>query len=161
MAFALETERLSLRLRESGDAPMVLQILGEHPGGTTARLEEIEDRLARQAAAAHEAGFGLLTIRRRRDGEPIGYCGLIVGRGSFDEPEIAYEVLAAHQGHGYATEAARAVVDAAFRTGRRRLWSSVGDWNVASLRVLEKIGFRADHTVTGDAGSIVFMVLDA
>ncbi len=161
MTFALETERLTLRLREPGDAPMVVQILGEHPGGTTARVEDIERRLEQQAATALETGFGLLTIRRRVEGDPIGYCGLIIGRGSFDEPEIAYEILEAHQGRGYATEAAGAVVDAAFGTGRRRLWSSVGDWNLASLRVLEKNGFRHDHTVTGDDGQIVFMVRDA
>lgn len=161
MSFALETERLSLRLREPGDAPMVVQILGEHPGGTTARVEEIERRLEQQAATALETGFGLLTVRRRLEGDAIGYCGLIIGRGSFDEPEIAYEILEAHQGHGYATEAARAVVDAAFKTGRGRLWASVGDWNVASFRVLEKNGFRRDHTVMGDKGPIVFMVRDA
>src|SRR3954466_16088288 len=32
-------------------------------------------------------GLGLLPIERRDTGEFIGYCGLIVGHGSFDEPE--------------------------------------------------------------------------
>lgn len=161
MDFALETERLVLRLREPGDAAMVLAILGEHPGGTTARLDDLEVRLEQQAATARETGIGLLTIRRRVDGDAVGYCGLIIGRGSFDEPEIAYEILEAHQGHGYATEAARAVVDAAFRTGRRRLWATIGDWNTASLRVVEKLGFRRDHTVVIDDRPVVFMVRDA
>ena len=38
------------------------------------------------------AAATLFTIRRRTD-EPLGYCGLIVGRCSLDEPEIAYELL--------------------------------------------------------------------
>ena len=38
-------------------------------------------------------GFGLLGIRRRNEERPIGYCGLIIGRGTVEEPEVAYEVL--------------------------------------------------------------------
>ena len=90
----------------------------------------------------------------------IGYCALIVGRCSLDEPEIAYELLRRFQGFGYATEAAQALVAAAAATGRRRLWSTVGAWNAPSLRVLEKIGFRRDHTITGDRGEIVYLVRD-
>lgn len=86
----------------------------------------------------------------------MGYCGLIVGRCTHDEPEIAYELLRRFHGHGYATEAARAVLEAAFATGRTRIWSTVGAWNTPpSLRVLEKIGFRRDppETVIGDRAS--------
>ncbi|UGT44901.1 GNAT family N-acetyltransferase [Nocardia yamanashiensis] len=86
----------------------------------------------------------MLPIELRSTGEFIGYCGLIVGQGSFDEPEIAYELARRAHGFGYATEAARAVVEAAERTGRRRLWATVREWNTASLRVLEKLGF--DHS---------------
>ena len=43
---------------------------------------------------------------------------------------------------GYATEAGRAVVTWAGEAGYRRLWAAVWDWNVASRRVLEKLGFR-------------------
>ena len=90
----------------------------------------------------------------------IGYCALIVGRCSLDEPEIAYELLRRFHGHGYATEAAQALVVAAAATGRRRLWSTVGAWNTASLRVLEKIGFHRDHTVADDRGEVVYLVRD-
>ena len=89
----------------------------------------------------------------------IGYCGLLVGRASFDEPEIAYE-LPGGRGLGYATEAARAVLDAAFATGRRRVWSTVRAWNAPSFRVLEKIGFHRDHTVIDDQGELVYLVND-
>jgi hypothetical protein len=58
---------------------------------------------------------------RRAEGDQIGYCGLLTGRCSFDEPEIGYELLRRAHGHGYATEAARAVMNAAFATGRQRL----------------------------------------
>jgi RimJ/RimL family protein N-acetyltransferase len=76
---------------------------------------------------------------------------LLIGSGTFDEPEIAFELARRHHGHGYATEAARAVVEAAARTGRHRLWATVREWNVASFRVLEKVGFERSERVTKDA----------
>jgi RimJ/RimL family protein N-acetyltransferase len=107
-----------------------------------------------------EIGIGALAICRRADGDTIGYCALIVGRGSLDEPELAYELLERFHGHGYATEAAGALVAAATATGRRRLWSTVGAWNAPSLRVLEKLGFRRDHSVSDDRGEVVYLVRD-
>lgn len=35
--------------------------------------------------------------------------------------------------------------------GYRRLWAGVRDWNVASRRVLEKLGFRETGRVEPDA----------
>jgi RimJ/RimL family protein N-acetyltransferase len=45
-------------------------------------------------------------------------------------------------GRGYATEAGRAVVTWAREAGFPRLWAGVWSWNVASRRVLAKLGFR-------------------
>jgi RimJ/RimL family protein N-acetyltransferase len=119
-------------------------------------LEEI--RGARESAPGR--GIHLLTLRLRGEDEFLGYCGLIVGRASIEEPEIAYELLRSTHGNGYATEAAAAVVDAARATGRQRLWSTVRAWNTPSFGVLEKLGFRRDHTTTDDRGDLVWNILD-
>jgi len=124
-------------------------------------ITEAERHLAEQNVKAHETGLGFLTIQRRAEEDLIGYCGLLVGRASFDEPEIAYELLRRVHGCGYATEAARAVLDAAFATGKRRLWSTARAWNAPSFRVLEKIGFRRDHSITDERGELVYLVRDA
>ena len=55
---------------------------------------------------------------------------------------MAYELLRTAHGCGYATEAGRAVVTWVSEAGYARLWAGVRDWNVASRRVLEKLGFR-------------------
>jgi RimJ/RimL family protein N-acetyltransferase len=108
---------------------------------------------------ASDPGLGLLPIELRDTGEFIGYCGLTVGQGSFDEPEVAYELAQRARGYGYATEAARAVMEAATRTGRRRLWATVREWNAPSFRVLEKLGFEHSGRVTEDSerGDSVWM----
>lgn len=161
MAFSIDTERLSLRLRTVDDAECNLELLREHEGGTTQTLSEVEQRLVERNVQAREEGFGILGIRLRDEERPIGYCGLTVGRATFDEPEIAYEILPRFRGRGYATEAAGAVVEAAFATGRERLWATVGTWNAPSFRVLEKNGFSAHHSGTGDNGEFVWMLRNA
>ena len=161
MAFAIDTERLSLRLRTKDDAECNFELLREHEGGTMLSIAEVEQRIFEQNERAHIDGFGLLGIRRRYETTPIGYCWLIIGRGTFNEPEIAYEILSHFRGHGYATEAATAVVQAAFATGRERLWATVGTWNAPSFRVLEKIGFHAHHNGSGERGEFVWMVRNA
>jgi RimJ/RimL family protein N-acetyltransferase len=161
MSFSIDTERLSLRLRTKDDAECNLELLREHEGGTALSIGEVEQRMVEQNERAQVDGFGLLGIRLRYEASPIGYCGIIIGRGTFEEPEIAYEVLAQFRGHGYATEAAGAVIEAAFATGRERLWATVGSWNAPSFRVLEKNGFHAHHSSCDERGEFVYMVRNA
>jgi hypothetical protein len=121
MAFSTTTSRMRLDLRDEHDAEWNLELLGEHPGPTPYTLSDMRRRLRKQRVDALESGIGLLTIRRLSVNEPLGYCGLIVGRCSIDEPE-GVELLRGHHGHGYATEAAQAVAHAAYATGRTRIW---------------------------------------
>jgi RimJ/RimL family protein N-acetyltransferase len=110
-----------------------------------------DERLAtirQQQVAIAETGIGLLTVRVHD--AFAGYCGLVIGRSSLDEPELAYELLRAYHGNGYATEAASAIVDAAIGTGRSRLWATLRPWNRPSLRVLEKLDFERTAKVTSD-----------
>ncbi|BCD05072.1 TPA: GNAT family N-acetyltransferase [Bacillus cereus] len=79
----------------------------------------------------------------------------LIGRSTLEEPEIAHELFRSVHRKGYATEAASVVLDAAIATGRHRLWSTVPAWNVASFRVLEKIGFERHHSTWDERGEIV------
>lgn len=162
MATSMHTRRLRLQLRDECDAVWNRELLGEHEGGTTESMQDVRLRLAEQRKMFHDSGIGLFTIRRMTDDEPLGYCGLIVGRCSLDEPEIACELLNRFHGCGYATEAAHAVMDAAFATGRGRIWSTVGAWNEPSLRVLEKVGFQRHHETIDDRGRpLIYLVRQA
>jgi len=161
MAWHLETERLVLNPFDATDADLYAELIAERgPGargfGTT--VKGVKDNIAKMAHQAEESGICLLAVRRRTKGDFIGYCGLIVGRASMDEPEIAYELFRRAHGQGYATEAAAAIIEAAKATGRQRLWSTVGAWNHPSFRVLEKTGFRRDHT--DDSGDVVYLIRD-
>ncbi|MGW0837345.1 GNAT family N-acetyltransferase [Streptomyces prunicolor] len=156
MPFHLETERLVLRPWAESDAAEFCALLAER-GKETPTVERIRTAIAELLTATESTGIALLPIQRRAEGDFIGYCGLIIGRSSVEEPEIAYELFQRAQGHGYATEAAGAVLDAAVATGRKRLWATVGAWNTPSFRVLEKLGFERDHVSTEDSGEVVWL----
>lgn len=156
MSLHLETARLVLRPWAASDVDDNRALVAERGDGMPT-TEDIQERIATQLAATAQTGIALLTIRRRLEGDFIGYCGLIVGRATVDEPEIAYELFRRVHGRGYATEAAHAVLDAAIATGRARLWSTVRTWNAPSFRVLDKLGFQRDHVSTDDRGELVWL----
>lgn len=146
----LETDRLILRRSSVGDAAIYRQMWTERDPRVPPHRQidpegrpTVEDIAAQIRAAREEPRPGILTVERKDTADVIGYCGLTpYGNGSPDEPELAYELLRAAHGCGYATEAGRAVVTWANEVGYRRLWAGVWNWNVASRRVLEKLGFR-------------------
>jgi RimJ/RimL family protein N-acetyltransferase len=156
----LETDRLVLRHSRVGDAAVYRQLWTErdprvppHRRINSEGRPTVEDIAAQIRGEREEPGPGLLAVERKGTADVIGYCGLIIhGNGSPDEPELAYELLRAAHGCGYATEAGRAVVTWADEAGYRRLCAGVWDWNVASRRVLEKLGFR--ETGRTEPGSV-------
>lgn len=157
----LTTERLRLRAwRPAADAALVRTLWSERDPRARHRIDadghptvaEMETRLAEQLVASATSGLALLAVERGVEGDVIGYCGLITGQSSAEEPEIAYELLRRVHGRGYATEAARAVVDAATTAGLPRLWATVRVWNAPSLRVLAKLGFEDSGRLDPDPG---------
>ncbi|MGH3169730.1 MAG: GNAT family N-acetyltransferase [Trebonia sp.] len=162
----LETDRLILRHSRVDDAAIYRQLWTErdprvppHRRISSEGRPTVEDIAARIRAERAEPGPGpgpgLLAVERKDMADVIGYCGLIFhGPGSPAEPaepELAYELLRGAHGRGYATEAGLAVVAWAGEAGYGRLWAGVRDWNVASRRVLEKLGFRETGQVECDA----------
>ncbi|MDJ0933308.1 GNAT family N-acetyltransferase [Breoghania sp.] len=91
-----------------------------------------------------EHGTTNFAVRLKSIGRIIGACGYQfgpVGHGS--EPELGYWIGKPFWGHGYATEAAQAIIDHAFTvTGHRAILASCRLTNPASRRVIEKCGFQ-------------------
>lgn len=150
----LETGRLVLRRRKAEEAATYRRLWTERDPRVPEHRRIDADGRPTEADIAAQLGAepGLLAVHRRDTGEILGYCGLTVhGSGTPDEPELAFELLRAAQGRGYATEAGRAVVAWARESGCIRLWASVWDWNVASRRVLEKLEFQETGAVVSES----------
>jgi RimJ/RimL family protein N-acetyltransferase len=144
----IETERLRLRRLTPDDLaamhaldadPAVVRWLYDGP------CSEDESRRALQRRLDRDPATGLTLGAEVRDaGELVGRVSLTVAA-EHRQGEIGFIFSPAHQGKGYATEAAAAVLALAF--GPYRLHRVVGRAearNVASARVLEKLGMRRE-----------------
>lgn len=149
----IETARLVLRRIEEGDAALQYRLLNtpavmEHLGGPK-ELHEIEAKHARAMASFAREGFGFMMMVEKASGELVGHCGLkrvdnphAPNRGDF---EIGWLVREDRWQRGLAHEAMRAVIDWAFTRHRaKRLVALTSARNVASWRLMEKLGMRRD-----------------
>jgi RimJ/RimL family protein N-acetyltransferase len=86
-----------------------------------------------------------LAVTLREDGRLVGNCGIRCKADDDHEVDVGYELAPDYWGKGYATEAARAMVDYGFRElGMHRVssWCILG--NVRSAKVLERLGMRQE-----------------
>lgn len=138
----LKTERLVLRAPRRADAKAIARLADDRRiAVNTARIPHpyrLDDAEQFIAAVNHQDGEATFLITL--DGAPIGACGIDPREGG---PEIGYWLGVAYWGQGYATEAARAVIDHAFGALQHEsLQAGARVSNPASRRVLEKCGFQ-------------------
>jgi [ribosomal protein S5]-alanine N-acetyltransferase len=148
----LETDRLLLRPWRVAEAVVLHELWTERdPRVPPHRRIDADGRptltdLEHWIRTNRPSLIGLLAVERKAGRDVIGYCGLVdSGRGSDEEPELAFELLRRVWRQGYATEAALAVLDWARSSGYERLWATVWEWNIASRRVLAKVGFETER----------------
>ena len=92
-----------------------------------------------------------LVIRRHDTGQAIGVTGMCLSQG---RAEMGYLLLPAFYGQGFGTESLQALTQWAVNTQEiTRFKAVVTEGNIASERVLQKIGFQLVETVP-DAHSI-------
>ena len=90
--------------------------------------------------------FTAYAVELKSNGKLIGFVGLMIP--SFEEHftpavEIAWRLDSKYWGNGYATEAAKAIVDFAFTTLKlEEVVSFTAEKNIRSRRVMEKIGMH-------------------
>lgn len=121
-------------------------------------VETVRAVLATSDASFAQAGYGLWVLLDA-SGALLGFCGLRRIEGSA-EVEILYSVAPARWGDGLATEAAAAVLRHAFgAVGLRRVFGGIDAPNVASRRVLEKLGMRAVEPPEGAPAGVRYLAI--
>jgi RimJ/RimL family protein N-acetyltransferase len=143
----LATERLVIRPYRAGDSTALHEVFGSPevmkwtPSPPSKDLAETGERLARAMAftARQAAGFGLWALELKESAEFLGQVGLFPVEGKGPEVEVAYELAPRVWGHGYATEAARALIDYGFVEMRlRRIVALILPNNARSRNVASK-----------------------
>ena len=148
-----ETSRLILRHFTMDDfEPLALMHSNPEVGrflGGVKTPEQTRQRLEEWIQEYAQYGYSKWAVILRSSGELIGRCGLsleeIDGR---QEWELGWTFARVHWGHGYATEAAAAVMQHSFRNlGHKRLISLIRPGNFASVRVAERLGMTYERRV--------------
>lgn len=145
----IETDRLFLRPLALDDAPFILRLVTQDSWLRFIGDKKVHDlasaeRYLREGPMAMQAryGFALQHVSLRNDATPIGVCG-ILKRDALPDPDLGFALLDEHAGHGYAAEAARAVIDdAEARLGVTTLLAIAQPDNARSVALLAKLGFR-------------------
>jgi RimJ/RimL family protein N-acetyltransferase len=154
-----ETERLILRHFDLNDSEALDRVYGDPEVMLYSRgvrtPEWVRERLRQCLEDYRVHGFGLWAVVAKTTLEVLGYCGLghFPDASTRSDIEIGYRLMRPHWGHGYATEAARAVRDYGFDTlNLPRLIAVIDPRNIASIRVAEKIGLCYERDVEGFSG---------
>ena len=148
----IRTERLLLREFSDQDWTAVLDYQKdpaylryyEWTDRTPAAVQDFVGMFTSQQRVEPRTKFQL-AITLPSTGELIGNCGIRLASAGATEGDIGYELSPTHWGNGFATEAARSMLELGFRQFRLHRISSwcVAD-NTASANVLNKIGMKAE-----------------
>jgi RimJ/RimL family protein N-acetyltransferase len=144
----IETPRLVLLPLVASDAPAFAALLGPDRDAI-AMLSHMPDPLtvenAREWIALRTGPGGHVFALRRHDGTFVGTSGFGGPRDGI--PGFGYWIGAAYRGSGYATEAGFACLTQARRLGVRKMVAETFPGNLASERVLAKLGFVPEGPV--------------
>lgn len=147
----LETERLLLRrftqvdvdnLVDLDSDPAVLRYIN---GGTPTPRDMIEREILPRFLRYYDRydGYGFWAAIERTSGEFLGWFCLNPEDERQDRVALGYRLRRSAWGKGYATEGALALVRKGFtELGMRRVFAGTYEYNVASRRVMEKVGMK-------------------
>jgi RimJ/RimL family protein N-acetyltransferase len=147
MMYFLKTERLGFRLWSENDLDLAISLWGDPEvtaliGGPFSE-EQIGERLAAEIANMKEHQVQYWPIFLLSTGEHAGCCGLRPYEIEQRIYEIGFHLRRAYQGRGLAREAAKAVMEYAFKSlEATALFAGHHPQNEPSRRALEKLGFR-------------------
>src|SRR5579863_4641291 len=152
LEYPLTTERLIIRALTPDDLdrhhalfsdPDVVRYLYFGPFDRVAA----QDHLARRSLVdlPGEGGWINFGVEVKGDGVLIGELAMGFISATHAHYEVGYVFDAAYAGHGYATEGTALIVELAFSgLGAHRVSGRLDARNVASARVLEKLGMRRE-----------------
>jgi aminoglycoside 6'-N-acetyltransferase len=144
------TERLVVRRFVTGDAPVFAAYRSDpdvaryQSWDAPVSTMDASRQVALFAAADENApGWFQYAVELRAGEVLIGDIG--VGRHENGmQADLGFTLARPYQGHGYATEAVRCVLDRLFSNGIRLVSAECDARNLASARLLERLGFRRE-----------------
>ena len=149
MGSILETSRLVLREAVADDAAFLLELMNEpayHANIGDRGVRTVEDArsylAAKYSTSYRTLGYGLYVVELKREAVVIGICGF-VKRETLEHADVGFAFLTRFCGQGYGYESASAVLGyGQAKLGFAKVYGVTSRTNEASIRLLEKLGFR-------------------
>lgn len=138
----IETERLSLRGFQESDYDDLFECLFQLRNDPFEGYPGITYENGREHLKYRLGSDEFYAVVLKETGKVIGniYCG----HRDYDAREVGYIINRHYQRQGYACEALRAVMAAAFQEGAHRIYAECDARNSASWRLLEKAGMTKE-----------------
>jgi RimJ/RimL family protein N-acetyltransferase len=162
----IHTERLIIRAFTIDDVPAIHAVLYSDPDamhfiGGPHSVERTRQGIAGYIEHQRAAGYSFWAVIDRESGVLIGEAGLYPMNGVGPDIELGYALGREWWGRGYATEAAGAILNAAFETlSAPRVVAVAKRENTGSLHVLDKLGFRFEGERDAWGARQMFFVCD-
>ena len=157
LVLPIQTERLLLRVHRPDDLepllsyysdPEVARYIPWEPWSRADAEEHLQKRLKRTGIDGRDSGLALVV---EHDQRVVGDVVLWPADDTLERGEMGWAFHPAAAGHGYATEAARALVGIAFGTyGMRRVIAQLDARNTASARLCERVGMQREAHLRED-----------
>lgn len=153
----LQTDRVALRRFRTEDADLLIELDSDPAvmrflsGGEGTAPEVVRDQILPSLLAAYErwdGRFGLFAAYDAGDAFLGWFCLRPERDGPLDDVELGYRLRQDAWGRGYATEVSAALLEKAFtELDVRVVWGETMALNLASQRVMEKVGMTVTETV--------------
>lgn len=150
--YIILSERLGFGRWKMDDIKFAMELWGDaevtkYIGGPFSK-KDIKERITKEIEAQQRFNVQYWPVFLITTHEFVGYCGLRIHDINHAIFELGFHLKKAFWGQGYAFEAARAVIDHAFRiVGVTGLFAGHHPDNISSARLLERLGFEYSHDV--------------
>jgi len=139
----METERLILRRFTPNDWQDLYEYLSQEETVKYEPYDVFAEEAAKREAVRRSGDENFWAVCLKDSGKLIG--NIYLAKQEFETWELGYVFNVDYQGMGYATEAARAIVDDAFRNHEaHRVAAMCNPLNEASWKLLERLGMRRE-----------------
>jgi len=144
----ITTKRLNLRILKLADAKFILELVNsptwkKHIGERNINdIPAAEKYINNLILIQKKYGFSLWLFEEKETKKPLGICGFLQ-RDYLPKPDLGFAILPQHEKIGFTTEAANACLNyGKEKLDFKKVYAITRPENIASQRLLEKLGFK-------------------
>lgn len=138
----IETERLIIRNFQLCDEADLGEYMLQRVDAEFERYADFTKEKLPEEIKFRSGSDEFYAIELKKTSKVIG--NLYLGKRDFEARELGYVLNENYQKKGYGSEAAKAAVEYFFKHGTRRIYAECNPMNIASWKLMEKIGLKRE-----------------